>query len=55
MNNIHLKSPKGWINDPNCFIYYRRNASVSTIFAGRETSEWKKAYGYSEVRENRRH
>jgi len=23
MNNIHLKSPKGWINDPNGFIYYK--------------------------------
>lgn len=23
MNRIHLKSPKGWINDPNGFIYYK--------------------------------
>lgn len=23
MNNIHLKAPRGWINDPNGFIYYK--------------------------------
>ncbi len=23
MNTIHLKAPKGWINDPNGFIYYK--------------------------------
>ena len=22
MSEIHLKSPRGWINDPNGFIYY---------------------------------
>jgi len=23
MNSIHLRAPKGWINDPNGFIYYK--------------------------------
>lgn len=23
MHSIHLKAPKGWINDPNGFIYYK--------------------------------
>lgn len=25
MQHIHLKAPKGWINDPNGFIYYKGN------------------------------